>query len=144
MVRMNLFLAWISGVILFISLPTIEVDHEIAPYYNEFMEIVKNECPNLQLPNQLFVLFDELNDDEIGSCTVYLHKKQILIDKNFWSISEARVRKQLVFHELTHCVLKLNHVDVENNYMYPYIETVPGDQLIEQVRLNVRIACEQR
>lgn len=141
---MNLFLVWVSGIILFISLPTIKVDREIAPYYNEFMEIVESECPNLQLPNQLFVLFDELNDDEIGSCTVYLHKKKILIDKNFWSISEARVRKQLVFHELTHCVLKLNHVDVENNYMYPYIETVPGDQLIEQVRLNVRIACEQR
>lgn len=141
---MNIVLLWFSSFILFISLPFVKVDRELTPYYEEFMQIVNNECSKVKLPNQFIVEFKQLDDEEIGSCTIYLHKKEVFIDVNFWKTASSRTKKQLMFHELTHCLLGLHHVDVSGNYMYPYIEPIPENELIDQVKNNVKLFCNQK
>jgi hypothetical protein len=138
---MSFLAIWISSVILFFTLPTNNIDKELNSYYKEFMDLGKERCNKIQKPNQFSIKFSKLTDDNIGLCTVYIHRKEVLIDENYWAISNLETRKQLVFHELTHCILDKNHIDSEDNYMNPYLIELPKDVLYEQVKDNMVKFC---
>ena len=138
---MGFFAIWISSMILFFTLPMNSIDKDLNSYYKEFMDLGKEHCNKIQKPNQFSIRFSKLTDDNIGLCTVYIHRKEVLIDENYWAISNLETRKQLVFHELTHCILDKNHIDSEDNYMNPYLIELPKDVLYEQVKDNMVKFC---
>ncbi len=138
---MSFLAVWISSIILFFTLPINNIDKELNSYYKEFMDLGKESCNKVQKPNQFTIKFGKLTDDNIGLCTVYIHRKEVLIDENYWAISNLETRKQLVFHELTHCVLDMHHIDLENNYMNSYLIELPKDVLYEQVKDNMVKFC---
>ena len=138
---MGFLAVWISSVIMFFTLPMNNIDKDLNLYYKEFMDLGKKECKKIQKPNQFSIKFSKLTDDNIGLCTVYVHRKEILIDENYWAISNLETRKQLVFHELTHCILNKDHVNSEDNYMNPYLIELPKDVLYEQVKDNMVKFC---
>lgn len=141
---MGFLAVWFSSVVLFFILPINNVDKDLNVYYKEFMDLSKKQCNKIQKPNQFSIRFSKLPDDNIGLCTIYIHRKEVLIDENYWSISNLETRKQLVFHELTHCILDKHHIDSEDNYMNPYLIELPQDVLYNQVKDNMRLFCEQR
>jgi hypothetical protein len=140
---MHFLLAWLLSVILFASAPITYIDPKIKPYYDEFIAITKNECPNLETPRQLFLQFSSLKNEEIGLCTFYLVKRDIKFDESFWEITPDYGRRQLVFHELTHCVLDTHHVDDQDNYMNPYLIYIPEVDLLEQLQKNIKNNCDK-
>jgi hypothetical protein len=140
---MGILAAWVSAIILFFTIPLNNIDKDLNSYYKEFMSIGKEQCDKIQKPNQFSIRFGELTDDNIGLCTFYLHRKEILIDENYWAISNLETRKQLVFHELTHCILDTHHIDAEDNYMNPYLIQLPEDVLYNQVKDNMIKFCNK-
>jgi Zn-dependent peptidase ImmA (M78 family) len=138
---MGLLAAWFSAIILFFTIPLNNIDKDLNVYYAEFMALGKEQCNKIQKPNQFSIRFSKLTDDNIGLCTVYLHRKEILIDENYWTISNLETKKQLMFHELTHCILNKHHIDTEDNYMNPYLIQLPEDVLYNQVKENMTQFC---
>ena len=50
----------------------------------------------------------------IAACMInwgYMGSKKIVIDASFWDRITEDSREQLIFHELGHCVLGLDHID---------------------------------
>lgn len=140
---MPFLLAWLMSLLIFINVPIKQIDPRVEPYYNEFMGIVKNECPNLETPRQFIVGFGTLRNEEIGLCYTYSVRREIKFDESFWEITPEYGRKQLVFHELTHCVLNVHHIDNDKNYMNPYLIYIPESDLIDQLQQNARSVCNE-
>lgn len=140
---MQLILTCFLTLIFFIGAPIKNIDDRIEPYYKEFMGIVKNECPKIETPRQFIARFDTLRNEEVGLCTFYAFKRDVSIDKNFWETAPEYGRRQLVFHELTHCILNKHHVDEKDNYMNPYLNYIPEKDLITQIQENARRFCNE-
>ena len=45
----------------------------------------------------------------------------IYIDNSFWKDANSIAKKKLIYHELGHDVLNLDHSTNPNDYMYEYI-----------------------
>jgi hypothetical protein len=59
----------------------------------------------------LIALFTDIPADNVaGQCSYsYNHPRQVTIDIPFWNRSNQLSREMIVFHELGHCVLNLDH-----------------------------------
>lgn len=81
-------------------------------------------------------------DDEIGKCYLYPNGDAlIVIKRDYWDWASPIIKRSLVFHELSHCILGLNHSDNINHYMYrsmSYDLTIQDlyTQVVEDVRNN--------
>jgi hypothetical protein len=138
---MPFIVTWLLSLILFISVPIKNIPDNVEPYYNEYVSIVKNECPKITVPRQLIIEFKELKNEQIGLCYLYAFRRRIQFDPFYWTSTNDMMRKQLVFHELTHCILETHHDDSYVNYMNSYIIYIPEETLIEQVKQNARSYC---
>ncbi len=138
---MPFIITWLLSLILFASVPIQNIPEGIYPYYKEYLFIVQNECPKVTVPRQLIIEFKELRNEEVGLCYLYVFKSKIEFDPLYWTQANDLMRKQLVFHELTHCILETHHDDTYVNYMNSYLTYVPEEVLIEQVKQNARNNC---
>jgi hypothetical protein len=96
-----------------------KVDSELQPFINSFIELSKQYNPELDLPDEVYfdVLFvPKLKSPYIGTCG----SQGIQISKEFWDRVGHFDREQLMFHELGHCFLGLNHTKTIA-IMYPYL-----------------------
>jgi hypothetical protein len=134
---------WISSIILFFMLPINNIDKELQSYYKEYMDLAKSQCDKIKPPTQFSIRFGKLSDDNIGVCTYYVNRREILIDNNYWRMSNLEIRKQLIFHELTHCILGIDHINLESNYMNPYLLELPEEELYIQVKQNMKAVCNE-
>jgi hypothetical protein len=140
---MAILVSWLVSLLLFISVPIKKVDPSLALHYKEFMDVVQSDCPSLQLPNQLTIETGNLTDDNIGVCVVFSFRKHITIDNFYWNTSNEQTKRQLLFHELTHCVLNINHIESDSHYMNPYIIEIPNEELYKQLKETVKGVCNE-
>lgn len=100
------------------------------PIFNEHIEYFKYLYRvDVNVP---IILTDITDGHSVGICHAYTpnnHHNWIEIDSKYWLKLSYYGKQQLIFHELGHCVLGLNHDNtlmVVNNYtiprsiMYPY------------------------
>lgn len=98
---------------------------ELEPYVSHF-ETTYNIRVNIP------VKFAELQGNTVGLCQMWSNGERVItIDRSFFDIETANAEydlhiEQVVFHELGHCVLNLDHTDTElsngwpSSIMYPY------------------------
>ena len=109
---------------------TYALEAELSPYWDRFTEVIG--VPSRQVAG----FFTTLDVPTVGLCTSYSEGlRKIEIDPTFWAKSNPLTREQLIFHELGHCVLNLDHnsnmIDlheagqIPESIMYPYVF---GDQ----------------
>lgn len=55
--------------------------------------------------------YGKFNEDIVGLCETGINYKKITIDKIFWIYNENN-REQLIAHEIGHCLLELDHLDI--------------------------------
>lgn len=74
------------------------------------------------------MVFEELSDGAVGLCTVSASGRKISIDPNFWRSIDEDVREELMYHELGHCAMDLEHDEslmagsrCPQSVMYPYV-----------------------
>ena len=94
-----------------------EVDLSLAAYFQNFeAEALKRgiviDLDALNISGE----FQEISKDGVaGTCTYGSHQPgQIVIDQTFWNQAGFFLREMIVFHELGHCALLLDHREGQN------------------------------
>lgn len=114
------------------------IDAELKPYYNEYHSLLEQNCPNKRYNQShrfIIELVDEIPDDEnwIGMCRIKVNGFSISILRGFWNKATHNTKRQLMFHELAHCLIKREHdEDNVNHYMYPSLSPIQPDLYINQ------------
>ena len=137
--------------LVFTLVPFHYIHPEVRPYYEETMEIVNHYCEKdqINLPNRTTIGFindrlqsNEDGDTEVATCYLLPGGWSIQFNANHWRRLSNDDRKQLVLHEMTHCLFKIGHVADPNHYMY-YTTTKrvltrsEVDEQFREVLLNV-------
>lgn len=109
------------------------VDKAFTSYVEEFIHAGASVNHPVTVDNLIIVFSTELDDDILGVCEQTTDgTPRIQISLQNWVTSIEIEKKAVVFHELGHCVLWLDHDEVWINtlqsdnvprsLMYPYIE----------------------
>lgn len=105
---------------------TFALEAELIPYWARFTESVNAKSSHVA------GFFKKLDKPTVGLCTSYEEgSRKIEIDPDYWQSVNALGKEQLVFHELGHCALNLDHnsnmLDLHEagmipaSIMYPYV-----------------------
>lgn len=109
-----------------------------APFL-PFVEAFEFECKCkiMDVP----ISFQEIDEDHAGECWNYVvlfeSYSEIAIDRLWWDTARPDVKEQLIFHELGHCVLHRDHIDMEINQipvsiMHPVVGLIPKTVYLEK------------
>lgn len=125
------------------NVQVLEVPPQAKNYYNEYISYIPKYCKNKVFRfNKLRISFSPLGEDYIGFCNKTFNERQIILDTSFWKWMSIDDKKQLLFHELSHCLINKDHVTDPTNYMYPTEYTIPEKVVIEQVKEDIKYYCE--
>lgn len=145
-IRLNIIFA--VGLILGLGLVVDErisvnkIDPQTREFYKEYISYIPDSCKaNILRDNKIVIRFEKLDSNFIGFCNRMFKRRLILLDSGFWSWTKETDKKQLLFHELSHCLLNKDHVDNVGNYMYPTQTPILETLFIEQVKLDIQEYC---
>lgn len=95
---------------------------ELNPYIDQYMEILQEPCmpDQLNYPGNTYAGFVSgfINPVTAGTCTRTKAFWQINISRPVWDKLRESEKRELMFHELSHCILWKNHVENPRHYMY--------------------------
>lgn len=126
-------------------IPNISVDPKLRPYFDSYQNILHNNCRAGQYvePRNLDITFDDLQWPTIGMCSYnYFGTHHIQIDKTFWFWASLVDRRNVMWHEQTHCFFHVGHVKDPKNYMAPYITHINEQELTNQVNTFMKEKCK--
>lgn len=104
------FLAFVALMLISHGLdPRGQIDPAFYPYVRDFEATVGAPVRGVGMS------FEDLEDSELGLCTFGLWSNEITIDSRSWATMSEPGQEQLIFHELGHCFLNLDH---ENAVVY--------------------------
>lgn len=138
--------AMILGSLLYIIRPysKSEIESAVKPHYIEFMSLVTQYCKEDQYFHPHFkIQFRHLPNSIIGLCSIYPRSFIVYFDKKFWDDNEDLARFQLVAHELSHCILGLEHVKDPYNYMAPSFINISKKELYNQIKEVLKRKCSK-
>ncbi len=119
-----------------------EMSPEIAPMYIEFNNLVRQNCREDQYFHPQFkIMFKALEGDIIGMCMTYPNSFVIHLDTKFWKESDQDDRRQLLYHELLHCNMSLDHVEDKHNIMYYAFNKLSKDEILKQTLKHIKSKC---
>lgn len=113
------------------------IDHQDPPFKMTFEERLKPYVSKFESEmgtnaQDVSTEFKEINDGQaVGQCWEFnTGEKKILIDPRYWDVATECEREELMYHELGHCALGLDHNEnvidmgdsqIPESIMYPYI-----------------------
>lgn len=121
-----------------------KVDVELMPYIDEYKNLLTKFCPsgNYNKSEYYSIYFvNEMEEDNIGICYKKINGYTIEINKKWWKDTDFQSHRQLIYHEMAHCLIDKLHVNEPNNYMNPYFYILPDDLLQDQVALDIYNRC---
>lgn len=87
------------------------LNDELYSYALEFVQEGKSQGREVIISNDLSIMFGATKSYEIGKCELGFYRK-VVINENYWRSVDYWDRKELIYHELGHCVLnKYYHID---------------------------------
>lgn len=96
------------------------INVELKPYYHSYLNMLHTHC-NINPAPRFTLDFKSCGEDKcIGYCLPGKLEQKVFVDREFWNRSTKFVREQLIFHELSHCILHAQHSKDKSNFMYPY------------------------
>ena len=115
----------------------------VNSWNNELMTIEKDCGKKLKLPSKILVDFGD-TEGAIGYCQRFPNGFKIIIDKNYWDNKlDDLGKRQLLLHEMMHCIFKVGHnLKDPNHFMYPEYTPIKESDLLIQVFMVVREAQE--
>lgn len=132
-----------------VASPYVSVDSKLKPYHDEYMRMVKEVCRpgEYNKPIKRVVGFgdtaavDKDSPDAIGWCLSTNLGYKIMIDRKFWLSLDTDEKFQLMAHEMSHCVLGLEHRLHGYDYMAPAFFKLEPRIMRDQVRLDIEARC---
>lgn len=122
------------------------VDEPLQEYVRDYNLLLNYHCPKfIPTKNYAIVLEDKLDKDTwVGVCNHKMNGYSIQILKPFWDKADVIERRQLMYHELSHCILDRDHEEkLPGHYMYPVIEPVPYKVYIQQTIDDIEAFCKK-
>lgn len=127
--------------------PIYKVDPVIEPYVEEFKSIGQSVCNKVDYftPPKTIIQFKKslLTEKEniIGVCYRSNISYKIEYDEDYFYGLSPTSKKALVFHELTHCMLLIDHSEDRHNYMYENLVELDEKTLYNQLKDNFKKRC---
>lgn len=121
-----------------------KVDPELVPYVAEYKNLLDKYCETKQYNTSNFYsikLLPKMEADHIGVCYRKFNGYKIEINGEWWNTASEDDRKQLIFHELAHCLIDKDHVEDQTNYMNPFFVSLKYQDLYDQVTLDIYNRC---
>lgn len=132
------------GLAIFHITPIHVLDPALEPYVQDYLNIVHTYCEDeqLYLPLKTSVKFvEKLDGEAVARCGRGLVFWDIQVLRSDWTSSSERERREIMYHELTHCILEKDHVDNPRNYMYYYISSATSEETVEQIKEDAWTRC---
>lgn len=121
------------------------IDPELRPYVVEYHNLLNRYCTsgNYSHTNHYVIeLLDELDKpDQLGLCSFQLNGFHIGIKRSTWKAMDEDDRRQLIYHELAHCVIDREHDKNPKHYMYYAFSTIPTSALYLQATQDMVDHC---
>lgn len=122
------------------------VQDELKPYVDEYYRKVEANCNNNQYNSSYFyqIVFKPQEESFIAVCYYKVNGYKIEVDPNWWNsprTTEAD-RIQLMNHELSHCVLNLEHRSDPKDYMYPSFIQLSPKVVDAQLYQDISNVCQ--
>ncbi len=102
------------GLYLFTGCQKESIPTEFEKYINTFLDEAKKRGRSVDIKNPKLVL-QFIDSQGVSECTLSKNKKTVSISSNDWKRFDELGREALIFHELGHCLLGLDH----NNCQLP-------------------------
>jgi hypothetical protein len=77
---------------------------DVKPYVRSFEEHLGESV-------DVDIFFGDLEYGTVGACYYIFIREVVIVDQKWWRYASPTSRKQLIYHELGHCVLDKDHVD---------------------------------
>lgn len=132
-----------------IIMPFHYVENELTGYVKEFQQIGATVCADVDyfIPSKTIILLKNglwnSTTQMIGLCKIDPVSFEIYIDEKYFLQANDLDRKTTVFHELTHCMLGIDHSEDSKDYMYYMKNGITENQLYAQVRSNFKKRCKK-
>ena len=85
-------------------------DKQLWPFFEKFEVAAKQRGRNINLAKQqIKATIEVIPAPNVGLCNRAADNRIIIIDQQFWASRSELSRELIVFHELGHCSLQLEH-----------------------------------
>lgn len=130
----------------FVYFPIKRIDPALKGYYDYYQELKNEVCPSLKLykPAKIIIDFGMKSGPYIGICYRSNIGFHITVDRQWWDHEDEQDRFQLMMHELSHCMLGLDHIEDPSNYMYPSFMYLDKDTVIQELTANFKAQCPSK
>lgn len=110
-------------------------DPVLQPYVDDYLSLVKQSCKvnQLNLPHSRLIRFLEPGRDRAAECGFNSRYWFINVSPSYWNRIGEEDRAQLMYHELSHCILRMDHSPDPENYMY--YKTTPVTKIMAQLQV---------
>ena len=119
------------------------LDPKIAPYFNNFMVLLKLYCAEDQYfhPAGARIILEEADaKNDAGYCVAEGSTFKISIHGAYWDTLTPNLKQILINHEAFHCMLGVDHTDLPKQIMNPTIQRLSKTQILSQ---TIQILIEQ-
>ena len=94
-----------------VNAQTYRINSEVHKYFTEFMIMAEEEGYDLSYVYEGNILID-ISEKSFRNYSVGTHHDnlvRVVISRKIWEVADDRMRRQIVFHELGHDILNLEH-----------------------------------
>lgn len=121
--------------------PTLQ--HYVSDYYNLVDKYCSPEQYNSSGFYEVGFIILPPSDNTIAYCEQHFMGYEIQVNTTIWNTLVEFERRQLMYHELAHCVIYKHHVQDPGNYMYPFFIALPYDKYFPGVVKDIRDRCQK-
>lgn len=87
-------------------------DQQLWPFFEKFEAAAKQRGKTINLATQqIKATIETIPAPHVGLCNRSTNNRTLIIDQKFWATRSELSRELIVFHELGHCSLYLEHRD---------------------------------
>jgi hypothetical protein len=92
------------------------IDSLLSPYVNDYIRLSNGLIKPEDVQN-IPINFENLKGGAVGICYTFVTgKKEVVIDPDYFEDAPEIKKRQLINHELSHCVCGREHDSVDGNY----------------------------
>ena len=92
-------------------------DQELADHVNHFIAEAAKHSAAYMVPANMVVKKVEMPIGTLGTCTISTSGLTVKLNTIYWKYISKAKQTQVIFHELSHCLLNMDHYDTEVDIM---------------------------
>jgi len=115
------------------------INKDLVSYWDREISTIKNTCKaGISMPTNVSVNFGE-TDDAIGYCQKYSNGFKIVLNEQYWYHNlDGSGKRQLLLHEMCHCIFNIKHNSDEKHFMYPEFTKIDENTLLNQLEGTIK------